>query len=82
MSVTAKISEKGQLVIPKEIRDRVNLQKGDTVNVTETDGIITIKKAKTIFDMVGSIKVSKKFDAEKVLKHAQTEITRDKLRRN
>jgi AbrB family looped-hinge helix DNA binding protein len=65
MSIVTKISDKGQLVIPKEIRKRVDLKKGDSVTISEEDGVIMIKKTKTLFDMIKTVKVSKNFDKKK-----------------
>lgn len=82
MSTITKISDKGQLVIPKQIRDKVDLKKGDTVTVSEVDGVIMIKKAKTIFDIARTVKVSESFDTEAAIAAAQEEIANEKLRGN
>ncbi|MHA1911031.1 MAG: AbrB/MazE/SpoVT family DNA-binding domain-containing protein [Candidatus Kariarchaeaceae archaeon] len=41
---TIKISEKGQIVIPKSIRDRLGLMKGDTLNIIRDGSIIILEK--------------------------------------
>lgn len=41
---TTTISSKGQIVIPKHIREKLNLKKGDRVEIIECDGIINIIK--------------------------------------
>ena len=41
-----KIGERGQIVIPKEIRDKENLQPEDRLKVIDLDGEIIIKVEK------------------------------------
>ncbi len=40
----SKLSRKGQITIPKEIRDAVGLQPGDMVAYGTENGVITIKR--------------------------------------
>ena len=42
MTVRAKISSKGQLVLPKAVRDRFGLVAGSEVDITSTDGEIVL----------------------------------------
>ncbi|MDR2870263.1 MAG: AbrB/MazE/SpoVT family DNA-binding domain-containing protein [Deferribacteraceae bacterium] len=81
MSTITKISKKGQLVIPKKIRDKIGLQ-GGSVSIAEHDGVITIRKTKDIFDIVRSIKVSDDFNAEQALQEAQRDIADEKNKQN
>ena len=37
-----RISSKGQVVIPKEIRDKLRIKKGQRIKVVEVDGTIMI----------------------------------------
>lgn len=39
-----KISSKGQVVIPSEIRERMDLQEGNLLIISDTDGSICMKK--------------------------------------
>jgi AbrB family looped-hinge helix DNA binding protein len=39
---TSTVSEKGWVVIPKEMRERYGLKKGSKVSITDCDGIISI----------------------------------------
>jgi AbrB family looped-hinge helix DNA binding protein len=80
MSTVTKISDKGQLVIPKQIREKAELKKGDSVTIYEADGVIIIKKAKTIFDIARTVKVSESFNVEKAIEATQEEIANEKLR--
>lgn len=39
-----KVSAKGQIVIPKDLRERLNLKEGDTLLVYSTDSMLVIRK--------------------------------------
>jgi len=39
-----KVGERGQVTLPKELREKLNIQGGDEVLVHEEDGKITIEK--------------------------------------
>jgi len=41
------VSEKGQVTIPKEIRDSLKLKKGDRVVFLEADETVILRKAKS-----------------------------------
>jgi len=50
-----KVLPKGQITLPKEIRQRLDIREGDTL-LLDTDGSrATIKKGKTIFDFRGAL---------------------------
>ncbi len=40
----AKVTSKGQITIPKEVRERLGLRPGDEVEFVESDGGIGIRK--------------------------------------
>ncbi|MFB6356368.1 MAG: AbrB/MazE/SpoVT family DNA-binding domain-containing protein [bacterium] len=40
----SKLSSKGQITIPKELRDELGLQAGDRLQITEEEGQIKISK--------------------------------------
>jgi len=42
MGIAARISTKGQLVVPKVLRERHNLTPGCTVNFEERGGVLTL----------------------------------------
>lgn len=55
----AKITSKGQITIPKKVRDRLGVSEGESVYFVEVDGEFRMKKAafKSPFDQwVGFIK--------------------------
>ena len=43
VSIT-KISSKGQIVIPSEIREKMNLEEGNIMIISDSDGSICMKK--------------------------------------
>ena len=47
---TARITVKGQLTIPKSVRETLNVSKGDAVIFEEKNGEIVVRKA-TAIDM-------------------------------
>jgi AbrB family looped-hinge helix DNA binding protein len=51
--VRAVISPKFQIVIPKEIRDRMELRPGQVVSLVERDGLITIVPQRPIAELRG-----------------------------
>ncbi len=52
---TVKILAKGQITLPKKIRDALDLKIGDTLIIEEQKEHIIIKKVNTIFDMAGTL---------------------------
>ena len=45
--IVAKVTSKGQITIPKQVRERLGVQPGEEVGFEEKDGLIFIKKAIT-----------------------------------
>jgi AbrB family looped-hinge helix DNA binding protein len=43
--MTYKVGQKGQVVLPKHVRDRLGIRAGDEVTVEECDGEIRIRRA-------------------------------------
>ena len=57
--IVAKVTSKGQVTIPKQVRERLGVQPGEDVSFEEKDGVIFMKKAmiKSPFDKwVGKLK--------------------------
>ena len=53
---TGKVSEKGQVVIPIQIRKALGLKKGSKVSFELNNGEITIKKLPTALDWANLVK--------------------------
>ncbi len=57
--ITAKVTSKGQVTIPKEVRERLGVHPGEVVGFEEKEGLLVISKvvAKSPFDKwVGKLK--------------------------
>jgi antitoxin PrlF len=68
----SRLSAKGQVTVPKRIREQLNLNEGDGVAFLEDDGKITIIKASTITfnriaDEISSIVAEKGITEEELL---------------
>jgi len=48
MIKTVKVSDKGQIAIPQDIREIMNINKGDDLLLFQIDGKILLEKAKNI----------------------------------
>jgi len=48
-----KVLPKGQITLPKKIRDRLGINIGDALVIEEEKDSIVIKKGKTIHDIIG-----------------------------
>ncbi|MCF7890183.1 AbrB/MazE/SpoVT family DNA-binding domain-containing protein [Candidatus Bipolaricaulota bacterium] len=44
MTTTATLTSKGQITIPKEIREKLELKKGDKLALIERDGNVILRK--------------------------------------
>jgi len=53
------ITQKGQITIPKPIRDVLNLSSDSRVLITNANNEVKISKAVDILDLAGSVKVPK-----------------------
>jgi AbrB family looped-hinge helix DNA binding protein len=54
---TAKITSKGQVTIPKEIRDRLGVRPGDRLVFRPTDGGVLVQAAKVnLLSLEGALK--------------------------
>lgn len=68
------LSSKGQITIPKSVRESLNLQTGDTVALIQVNDEIILKPIKkTIFDLVGSIPAHDPPLSEKEIREATIE---------
>lgn len=74
--VVAKITSKGQITIPKKVRERLGVHPGEDVGFEEKDGMIFIKKAvkKSPFDRwVGKLRHQKGKKADDIIRDLRGE---------
>jgi AbrB family looped-hinge helix DNA binding protein len=77
MQVRSKITSKGQVTIPKRIREELRLKPKDSILFIKQGNNIVIKPAKTLLDLKGSIKTDKKIqDWEDVRAEAKKTIAK------
>ena len=55
--VVAKVLPKGQITIPKRIRERLGIKEGDVISLEEVEDGVLLRKGKTLFDVAGSIEI-------------------------
>ncbi|ADB52150.1 AbrB/MazE/SpoVT family DNA-binding domain-containing protein [Conexibacter woesei] len=53
--MTYKVGAKGQVVLPKAMRERLGIRPGDEVLFDEGDGEITVRKAKSKAQLVDEL---------------------------
>lgn len=51
--MTVRVGPKGQVVVPKAIRERVGIHPGDEVVVLEANGEVRIRRPRTADDLLG-----------------------------
>jgi len=73
MEVRVKVLPKGQITLPKKIRDILAIREGDTLLVSQKGKEIILRKGKTLFDLAGvlpDLGLSPEEMIEKALKEA------------
>lgn len=81
-AVLAKVSRKGQITLPAEVRRRFNIGHGTYVRfVIEKDGVHIIPAEKGIEALKGSVKVSGPQDLKKAREQAMKGMTRERSSR-
>lgn len=70
-----RVQERGQVTIPKEIRDRLDLKKGDLVTFVETEEGVIIKPAEivvsTALDEIGEALKEKGISLEELIERGR-----------
>lgn len=56
--MTYKVGPKGQVVLPKAMRERLGIHPGDEVRFDEGEGEITVRKAETKAEIVARLRGS------------------------
>jgi len=60
MTALAKVTSKGQITLPKEVRDMLRIQTGSIVVFEKEDEKLVVKTAKTLQDFKGVLKDRKR----------------------
>lgn len=53
--MTVRVGPKGQVVVPKAIRDRLGISPGDDVVVEEADGAVRIRRPRAAEELLGML---------------------------
>lgn len=77
MTVTAKITSKGQITLPKKVRDLLRLREGGVVVFEQEEDRIVIKPAQSLLDYKGYLRGrARPADAETVREAARKYVGR------
>jgi AbrB family looped-hinge helix DNA binding protein len=77
MTVTAKITSKGQITIPKKVRDVLHLKEGGMVVFEQENDTFVIKPAESLLDFKGYLRSrAKHADVDTVRETARTYVGR------
>jgi len=63
---TAKVSSKGQITLPKELRERLGLKPGERIILKVEDNRVTLEKLPDVLSLYGVFAVSEPQDWKKV----------------
>lgn len=70
--ITAKVTSKGQVTIPKEVRDKLGIRTGEELIFEEKEGVFYLKKSfkKSPFDKwVGKLKTLRKQKTDDIIEN-------------
>ncbi len=62
MQLSSRITTKGQVTVPKKIRDELKIKSGDVIQFVRKGGDVVIKPVKTLLDLKGVIKTDRKLE--------------------
>ena len=79
----AKVSEKGQLTLPAEIRKKLNIKTGSYLRIAILgEEIRLIPQPQSLSDLRGIVKVSGEQDFQAIREQAMEDLSRDKNKGN
>lgn len=76
MISVAKVSTRGQVAVPKIIREKLSIEEGDTVLFEEKNGKVYIRKIKNFLDLEGTLP-SLKITIEEMREKAMEELAKE-----
>ncbi len=65
-SLVVKVLPKGQITLPKSVREELGIEEGDVLILEKKEGRIELKKAKTIKDFYGFLKGKKSVSRKEI----------------
>lgn len=65
------VSSKGQIVLPSDVRNRLDIHKGRKLVLVEKDGVIIMKPMKKLSELAGILKTDE--DISKVIRQLRKE---------
>ena len=71
-----KVLPKGQITLPKKMREKLNIHVGDSLVLEEGKDGIVLKKGKTIFDYAGTLP-NLGMSVEEMIKKATKEVAKE-----
>lgn len=71
-----KVLPKGQITLPKKVRDKLGIHVGDALVLEEGKDEIVLKKGKTIFDYAGTLP-NLGMSVEEMIEKATKEVARE-----
>lgn len=80
MDVIATMTSKGQVTIPKSVRERLDLDAGDSIHFRVEEGRALIAKLPSFLDMAGTVSLpagKAKLPWDEVRRRAWEDATRD-----
>ncbi|MBP2639064.1 MAG: transcriptional regulator, AbrB family [Firmicutes bacterium] len=79
----AKVSEKGQLTLPAEIRKKLNIVKGTYMRISiDGEEIRLIPETKSLSSLRGIVKVKGEQDFNEIREHVMGEVARERIGKN
>lgn len=82
MLVEARVTSKGQITLPKVIREKLGLKKGEKVRfvIREDAVLIEVPNRKNLMDWYGAVKSDRQDDSRKVREQVRRSMAREVVR--